>query len=227
MKKILWLIPALAAVLMACDTKMYEDCPQDHRIANWGVVNDTHTFGEYDSIYYIVNPIGNVNDSVYYNGDYTDSYYESDPLRVMLRYTLEDSIQFNLDRLYTTETNPTSIIMIVAEKEDTVKSRQPEMECVLHLRRNDTNSNLYSTGPDSLFKEMLLSGKTLKISATNGKSASESQGSQNYEFTIAAKGFKEAMELADSLTKLQKKVVRQVIKEKSPVKEKKPKEKKK
>lgn len=181
-----------AIACQSCDTKMYEDCPADRVVGEWGVVNSTHTFGEYDSLYYIVNPIGNINDTVYYNGNYTDSYYHSDPVRVMLRYTVQDSISFNLDRLYTTETNPRNLIMII--REDSVKE-----ECVLHLRRDENQANLYHTGPDSLFKDMLRSGKELKIAATNGNSSSEPQGSQNFEFRIYTEGFGKALQMADSL----------------------------
>ena len=51
------LLLAAGVAMQSCDTKMYEDCPPDRRISDWGVVNDTHTFGEFDSLYYIVNPI--------------------------------------------------------------------------------------------------------------------------------------------------------------------------
>lgn len=188
-------VPAL--VFQACEGKFYEDCPPDRIIGDWGVVDHTKTFGEYDSLYYVVNPIGNINDSVYYNGNYTDSYYRSDPVRVMLRYTLSDSIQFNLDRLYTTETNPHHVIMIVEDASDSLHK-----ECVLHLTREENTENLYKTGADSLFKKMLLGCKELKIRATNGSSSSEPEGSQNYEFTLYASGFAKALSMADSLNRI-------------------------
>lgn len=201
-----------AAALQSCDTKMYEDCPQDHIIGEWGVVDDTHTFGEYDSLYYVINPIGNINDSVYYNGNYTDSYYHSDPVRVMMRYTTQDSILFSLDRQYATETNPRNIIMMVRESRDTTDKRTDtgrdittdlrDRECVLHLRREENDANIYRCGPDSLFREMLLAGRELTVTATNGTSSSEPQGSQNYEFTLRPDGFAKALQMADSLNKV-------------------------
>lgn len=194
------LASSLAVTAVSCDSKLYEDCPAGRIIGDWGVVDNTHTFGEYDSLYYLINPIGNINDSVYYNGNYTDSYYHSDPVRVMLRYTPADSIFFNLDRQYATEINPINIIMMVREHPDSMK-----LECVLHLRRGEDNGNLYATGPDSLFKEMLKSGRLLKVTATNGLTSSEPEGSQNYEFTLDTRGFREALELADSLNAQRKK----------------------
>ena len=187
------MIPAVAA-LQGCDKEFYETCPQDRIFGDWGVVNHTHTFGEFDSLYYVVNPIGNITDSVYYNGNYTDSYYHSDPVRAMLRYTADDSIQFDLHRLYATETNPRNIIMLVRDETDSLHS-----ETVLYLRRKENDENLYSTGPDSLFKKQLLSGHELKITATNGTSSSEPQGSQNYEFPLYTAGFDKALHMADSL----------------------------
>lgn len=187
----------MGIALQACDSKLYEECPDSRKFGDWGVVDNTHTFGEYDSLYYVVNPIGNINDSVYYNGNYTDSYYHSDPMRVMLRYTTGDSILFNLDRLYSTETNPRNIIMEVSDA-----NRKAPAECVLHLRREENDENLYKTGPDSMFRKMLLSGKELRFIATNGTSSSEPQGSQNYEFTIYTGGFDKAFAMADSLNRL-------------------------
>lgn len=186
--------------LSSCDTKMYEDCPPDRIVDEWGVVDHTHTFGEYDSLYYVVNPIGNINDTTYYNGNYTDTYYHSDPVRVMLRYTADDSIQFNLDRLYATQTNPRNIVMTV-EREDSVKK---PAGCVLYLRRPEDNGNLYRTGADSTFKELLRSGDVLRIRATNGASSSEPSGSQNYEFRLYTSGFDKAFRMADSLNSLRR-----------------------
>lgn len=188
----------LAACMQSCDTKMYEDCPPGHIVGEWGVVDHTRTFGEYDSLYYVVNPIANINDSVYYNGNYTDSYYHSDPVRVMLRYTLEDSIFFNLDRQYATITNPRNIIMTVT---DSVSKTDRGSRCILHMRRGENDENLYRSGPDSLFREMLLSGRELRVMATNGPSSSEPAGSQNYEFVLYSDGFGKALAMADSLNK--------------------------
>lgn len=189
-------LAAAAAGLQSCDTKMYEKCPPDRIIGDWGVMDNSHTFGEYDSLYYVVNPIANVSDTVYYNGNYTDSYYHSDPVRVMMRYTTGDSILFNLDRLYATETNPRNIIMTVEQADDSL-----HVACVLHLRRGENDGNLYRTGPDTLFRRMLLDGKELRFRATNGNSSSEPEGSQNYEFTIWPAGFDKALQMADSLNK--------------------------
>lgn len=184
------------SAFQSCDTKMYEECPKDRIIDEWGVVNNTKTFGQYDSLYYIINPIGNIEDSVYYNGNYTDSYYHSDPIRALMRYTPDDSVFFNLDRLYATETNPINLIMIVKDASDSIKD-----ECVLHLKRKENNENLYALGPDSLFRDMLSSGHELIIKATNGASSSEPQGSQNFEMKLYTNGFEKALSLADSLNK--------------------------
>ena len=222
MRRHLFMIPLLAGVLISCDTKLYEDCPADRIVGDWGVVNKTRTFGEYDSLYYVINPIANVNDSIYYNGNYTDSYYNSDPMRVTLRFTTGDSIYFCLDRQYATETNPQHLVMTVREKiletadkdskreekkeEGKPKSREKHeapkndvRECLLHLIRNVDEGNLYSCAPDSLFKEMLKSGNELLVTATNSNSSSEPQGSQNYEFRIFTSGFSRALAFADSL----------------------------
>lgn len=207
----IWHLGALAAAgvfslfFQGCDVKFYDSCPADHIAGNWGVIDKSRIFGEYDSLYYLVNPIGNVSDTVYYNGNYTDSYYHSDPMRAMVRFTAQDSIQFCLERLYQTQTNPRNIVMTIREEGTGGKSDHKTRECVLHLRREETQENLYKTRPDSLFKEMLASERTLRITATNGISSSEPSGSQNYEFTLVTKGFGRALEIADSLNALRHK----------------------
>lgn len=188
------LLPGATALLISCSSLEYENCASDRMVGEWGVVNKTHAFGEYDSLYYIVNPIGNINDTVYYNGNYTDSYYHSDPVRIMLRYNVNDSIYFSFDRLYVTQTNPKHMVMMAQVKDDTLKR-----ECVLYLEKRDDDDKLYSCGPDSLFKQMLRAGKPLSIQATNGASTSEPEGSQNYEFTFYPTGFTRALAFADSL----------------------------
>lgn len=191
----------LVFLLQSCNDRQYEYCPSNRRIGDWGVVDHTHTFGEYDSLYYLVNPIGNVNDTVFYNGNYTDSYYHSDPVRVMLQYTLSDSIRFSLERLYLTQTNPMHIVMTFYR--DSLKDKKVEKvkECTLHLSRKENNDNLYYAGPDSLFKELLRKDLPLYVMATNTNSSSEPQGSQNYEFTLYPAGFDQALQMADSLNK--------------------------
>lgn len=196
MKRLL-IAPAALALLASCNSREYEECPAARRIGEWGVVNNTHTFGQYDSLFYIVNPIGNINDSTYYNGNYTDSYYHSDPVRIMLRYTLADSVEFSFDRLYITESNPPHMVMMVQAHDDSL-----HREAVLYLEKDASNDNLYHGMADTLFRTLLSEGRRLDIQATNGASTSEPQGSQNYEFQFYPAGFDKALKMADSLNVL-------------------------
>lgn len=192
----------LAIAMASCVTKQYEDCPESRIFDSWAVVDDTKSFGVADSLYYIINPIGNVLDSIYYNGDYTDSYYHSDSTRVMLRYTTSDSIEFRFDRLYSVITNPHNIIMKVKMMTDTAPKDTAGHDCMLHLKKVDNTLGLYRCGPDSLFKELLKKEGFLKFYATNGPSSSNPEGSQNYEFILNTKGFIKAFSVADSLNAL-------------------------
>lgn len=199
MRRLLFLLPLSAILLASCSTKFFEKFKPDNIIDNWGVTDDSHTFGEYDSLYYLLNPAGDVNDSIYYNGNYNDSYYHSDSMRVMLRYTCSDSISFNLDREYAVQVNPRHLIMTVKSGEDTSKR-----ECTLRLVRDVNFGNIYHCGPDSMFRAMLEAGNVMRIHATNGDASYESPGSQNYEFTINPAGFVKAFSLADSLNAAEK-----------------------
>lgn len=194
MKRLFPIAIAAVAVLVSCHSKFYEECPSDRIFGDWGVVNHTHTFGEYDSLYYIVNPIGNINDTVYYNGNYTDSYYHSDPIRVMMRYTVQDSIIFNIDRLYSVQINPPAIRLTVKERMDTT-----ETVCRLLLKKYEGSDHLYKCGPDSVFTRMLAGGHELEITGTNASLSGEPAGSQNYEFYIYTRGFSKAQNLAKKL----------------------------
>lgn len=179
----------------SCETRVYEHCPADRVFGYWGVMDDSKTFGIHDSLYYVMNPIGNVGDSVYYNGNYTSSNYLSDPVRVTLCYTDDDSIYFNLERLYITEENPLSILMTITAE------RGPEEyeTCQLTVNRTTNNESLYRSGPDHTFRRLLESGLELKVNATNVGNGPESSGSQNYVFSIYSAGFDKAFQLADSL----------------------------
>lgn len=194
MRRILFLLPALVAVMISCADKQYEECPSDRIVDAWGVTNSTHAFGEYDSLYYIINPLGNVMDSLYYNGNYTDSYYHSDSTRVMLKYTTQDSIIFRIDRMYAVEINPTLLVMTVKAEKDTT-----DLKCTLLLKKDSNSDNIYTCGPDSLFKRILQSEGKIRFYATNSNSSAEPQGSQNYDFFIYAAGFQKALNMADSL----------------------------
>ena len=190
------LMCAVASSFQACDTKHYEDCPASRIIGSWGITNSTHAFGEYDSLYYIINPIVNVMDSIYFNGNYTDSYYHSDSTRVMLRYTVTDSIVFHFERMYAVQINPPVLLVRVKAEQDTTHAK-----CELKLKKDANSDRIYRCGPDSAFKNLLIKGGMLHFTATNGPSTSETLGSQNYEFVLNASGFKKALQMADSLNR--------------------------
>lgn len=196
MSRLLFSLSFALLLLSSCVTKQYEECDADRIFTDWGITDNTHAFGEYDSIYYLVNPIGLVSDSIYYNGNYTDSYFHSDSTRVMLRYTLADSINFHIDRMYAVETNPRYLIVKAEEENDSSKT-----VCQLKLIKDSNSDNIYRCGPDSTFKEMLKREGLIRFKATNGESSSSPQGSQNYEFFLFARGFNKAILLADSLNR--------------------------
>lgn len=188
------LILAGGAVLTSCGNQRYEEVSADRIFASWGVTNSTHTFGEFDSLFYLINPVRNINDSIYYNGNYTDSYYDADSTRVTLRYTTGDSIFLNIDRMYAVEVNPKFLVVYGKAEGDTTAA-----QCTLLLRRDEKNGNLYKAGPDAAFAGLLASETTLHFTGTNANASGEAQGGQNYEFLLDAQGFKRAITLADTL----------------------------
>lgn len=195
MKYAIWAV-GMAALLASCTSKRYEDCDPSMIFGDWAVTDNTMSFGEYDSLYYVINPIANLSDSIYFNGNYTDSYYRADSTRVTLRYGTSDSIAFFIQRMYAVETNPDRLVMMVSVDDDPLKT-----ECVLHLRKDSDSDHIFRCGPDSLFKEMLRRDTTLYFKATNLNSAAEAQGSQNYEFRIDGRHFSRALALTDSLNR--------------------------
>ena len=191
------------ASFYACTDKQYDDYDPGNLIGDWGVVETSHDFGLHDSLFYLINPILNISDSIYYNGNYTDSYYHADSTRVMLRYTTGDSIYFYFDRMYAVQTNPDKMLLTVMDElKDSVHSK-----CKLRLAKVTNSDRLYSAGTDSLFKELLRSGKKLHFAATNATNSYEAEGSQNYDFVIFTQGFDRALDIADSLNFKRKKVI--------------------
>lgn len=194
MKRILPLLGVGMLALASCTSHFYEKCPPSNVFNDWGVVNNTVVFGEYDSLFYLVNPIGNISDTVYYNGNYTDSYYHSDPVRIMLRYTPGDSINFNFERLYAVQTNPPNLVMNIFAVGDSLNR-----SCRLFLIKDANSDELYRCGPDTLFTTFLEQEFTLNIAVTNATSTAEVAGSQNYDFTLNTQGFLQARALATGL----------------------------
>lgn len=193
-KSFLSLIPLAGAILISCSSGRYEESNIREAFFDWGVANNTTLFEEYDSLYYIINPIGNVFDSLYYNGNYTDSYYRQDSTRVTFAYTSQDSIKFYIDRMYAVQTNPPHLLLTAFIPGDTAVSK-----CTLLLDKAPNNDNLFLAGPDSAFTHLLQQEQIIKFAATNASSASEPQGSQNYEFTLNTIGYMQAINQASSL----------------------------
>ena len=194
-KKILPISMILAgSILVSCQGNRYETIKSGRIIGAWGVTNETNAFGEYDSLYYIISPVRNISDSIYFNGNYTDSYYESDSTRVTMRYTTSDSIEFCIDRRYTVEVNPKYLVLYAKAERDTNKN-----ECTLLLQKDANNGNIFRCGPDKDLTKLLAMETLLHFQGTNASSNGEPQGGQNYEFTLDSHGFKKAIALADSL----------------------------
>lgn len=193
-KNFLALLPLATALLVSCSSNRFEENNIRDAFFDWGVANNTTLFGEYDSLYYLINPIGNVSDSMYYNGNYTDSYYHADSLRVSMAYTTDDSVKFYIDRMYAVQTNPPYLLLTVFTQGDTTNF-QSKMR--LDKVANDGNLFVCKAAPD--FRRMLETEGLLYFSATNCSSASEPQGSQNYEFRLNSIGFMQALSQAIAL----------------------------
>lgn len=192
-------IPALLALMTACNSRNYPEVNAKLVVGDWGVVNNSKAFGQFDSLYYLINPIANLADSIYYNGNYTDSYYRADSMRVMLRYTSQDSIIFCIDRMYAVQTNPNQLLLTLTASGDSLTR-----ECSIVLSRDPKNGDIYTCGPDSSFRDLLLLGIPLEGYATNTGTGAESAGTQNYMFRLDTRGFDRALSLADSLNHMPK-----------------------
>lgn len=193
-------LPLLASLLTGCGERKFEKCPADHMFNDWGVVNDSRAFGVLpDSSYYIINPVRNVSDSLYYNADYTDSYFHSDSTRIVMQYLPHDSIKFYIDRMYAVEVNPKEMTAKVMWESDTVE------DCYLKLRKEGNTDQHFSVVTNPLFRKLLSSGQTLKIRIANSPDAIPNANSQNYDYVLYTAGFKDAFILCDSLNSLKKK----------------------
>lgn len=193
--RLLLALPAVTALLAACTTRQYDACPPDRQFGLWGVINKSNDFGCYDSIYFVVNPIGVINDSLYFNANYTDSYYRADSTRISFACGRSDTMFFFFDRMYSVQVNPEDMIMKVRVDGDTAKAPSH----TLFLKRTGDSEKLYGARYDSTFINLLRLEKPLHILATNGPTSSNPEGSQNYVYTLYGAGFNRAMALCDSL----------------------------
>lgn len=178
-------------VLTACDTRKFDRCPPDQVFGEWGVMNDSYLFGKTDSsAYYLVNPIGEVFDSLYYNADYTDSYFQSDSTRITVVYQLNDSVKLYFDRLYYVQTNPSEIYLLVTELDDTVKTDVKQF-C---FTKSGNSDHLYSMKGTEDFRKLMMTGKPLSVLATNfPETYQENANAQVYTFLLYTSGFEDAL----------------------------------
>lgn len=179
-------------LMTACDSRRFDQCPMDQTFGEWGVLKDSYLFGKTDSdAYYIINPIGEVFDSMYYNANYTDSYFNADSTRVTLQYMLNDSAKLYVDRLYVVETNPTELYLITTVLGDTASNAVQEFK---FTKSTNSDKLYYRVGNDDL-KEVLLTGQPLQILATNFPNTyKENANAQNYSFILYTAGFGEALQ---------------------------------
>ena len=199
MRKLLFLFLGFLTVMTACDTRRFDACPPERMFGEWGVINNSHLFGSMDSSYYITNPIGPVFDSLYYNADYTDSYFSSDSTRITLQYTLNDTAKLFVDRLYLVEANPSELYLLINELDDTVKSHVKELK----FTKDKNSDQLYYLKGTADLEELLMTGKPLNILATNfPKTYETNANAQNYSWILYAAGFEDALKLCYSLNDL-------------------------
>lgn len=190
-------LPALGivALLTACSTRQFEDCPDSRIFNDWGVMNMSDAFGETDSMYYLLNPIKNVRDTLYNNGDYTDSYYHTDSTRVVVQYMPIDSVRFYIDRMYAVETNPMELTARVRFQGTT----SADSLCIVKLKREGMSEKNYRMERDSVFKTFLAAGRPLEITMSNTADGLPTDNSQNYKFVLYTRGFSDALKLCKQL----------------------------
>lgn len=182
-------------ILIGCSTRQFEDCPDSRIFHDWGVMNDSESFGVTDSLYYLINPIKNVRDTLYYNGDYTDSYYRMDSTRLVVQFMPQDSVRFLVDRMYAVETNPTELTARVRIQGTTSK----DSLLIVHLKREGPSDKHYSMQTDSVFKKFLETGRPLEISMANTDDGLPNGSSQNYKYVLYTQGFSDALKLCNKL----------------------------
>lgn len=189
-KRIIFSLPLALMVLTGCSTRSFDECPEDHIVDLWGVLKHSHDFGG-DSVYYIINPIAAIHDSLYYNGNYMDSYFRADSTRITVAVGPNDSIKFYFRRMYSVEANPNNMVANVMMEGDSLH----RVVCTLEMKRVESSDALYIAKKDTTFLNLLKTEKPLKIEASNAPTAANPAGSQNYSFLLYTSGFNRASEI--------------------------------
>lgn len=192
-----WLLTAV--VLWSCTTRQFDKCPPDRIFGEWAVLNDSHDFGPDSTGYYIINPIKTPTDTTYFNGNYTDTYFKADSTKISLQYLLSDTVRIAIDRLYSVLTDPDVLYLNINVVGDTTLK---DIKKYKIYKKKETDK-VYTLVPDSGFRNLLLSGDSLNVFATNFPNSYEvNPNAQNYTFILQTKGFKEALELCYKLNGL-------------------------
>lgn len=189
MKIHLTLLTLLAVGLCGCTGRDSERKAPLFLAGNWGVVKYSEEFGVLqDSSLYLICPFENLQDSIYYNGDYTDSYFKADNSRVEIQYSSIDTIKFYFLRQYAVMTNPMRMEVKVNCERDTTDAGELRFQ----IERTDASDHIYTMLKSEDFTSLLEREQILMFHATNVADSAEAAGSQNYVFTIDTHGFREA-----------------------------------
>lgn len=181
---------AFLPLLTACSSRQLDNIESENLFDDWGVTSSSYLFGSTpEKKYYIINPTGMVADSLYFNANYTDSYFAADSTRIVMQYIPDDSIYFHLDRLYAVEVNPMRLIARVVAEGDTAK----DSRCELELTKIGNGDCLFGCWQDTLFTKILKLEKILDIHITNTPQESKSEGTQNYRYKLYCNGFNKAL----------------------------------
>lgn len=198
MKKLMILFWGFLVLTTACDTRRFDACPDDRKFGEWGVIQKSGLFGT-DSMYFLTNPIGAVYDSLYYNANYTDSYFISDSTRITMQFMLNDTVKLFVDRRYIVEANPDQLYLLVSELDDTVKANVKEFM----FTKFKNSDQLYHMKGSAALQEVLMTGKPLSITTTNyPKNYDTNPNAQNYSWLLYTEGFEDALKLCYSLNNL-------------------------
>lgn len=183
-------LAALSLLLTGCGGRQFDKCTPENTFGEWGVLSESQIFGERaDKDFFLVNPIGMVTDSIFYNANYTDSYFAKDSTRIVLQYIPSDSLKFHLARLYAVEVNPDEMLVKARVVGDTAK----QDVCEFYIRRLDASDHFYGARADSAFVSLMEQEKPIDIRITNTRKSVGSEGNQLYRYRLYCAGFKEAL----------------------------------
>lgn len=179
-----FILSALALSAISCNKRKYTTPNPDTIFGNWEMTRSSDAYIPADSLWYLRNPSAPQQDSIFYNGMYSDQYVHNDSLRAILIYDSVAGYRLYVQRMIGIVVNP---LHLTLQTTDTAICNH-RMDLLL----SDSSQNLYSITPRATMDSILMQERETLFKATTSLATDVAGNAQTYIFRINSAGFAKA-----------------------------------